>query len=365
MRLRRSDLTRRGITRTRNPDKTWDYRDARGNPVDADTRRRADALVLPPAWTDVWISPHPSGHVQAVGTDKAGRRQYRYHEQWTTQRAEQNFDRVLEAARLLPNVRERSQKALQTQGLSKQRVLACATRLLELGFFRIGSENYAEENGTFGLATIRRDHVTIDRQRVTFDYRAKSGKQRHSSVVDPQVHRCVAELLQRDDETSEDLLAWWDDGAARYQDVKSQDINTHLRIVSGTDLTAKDFRTWSATVLCAVGLAVSTQVGDSPTARKRAVNRAVTETSVYLGNTPAVCRRSYIHPRLFDLYADGVTVADELDELGAGVDHGSFAYQGHLEAAVLAMLTDPRAARRRAAQARRKTRPRSTPRVAA
>lgn len=357
MRLRRSDLTRRGITRTRatHDPKSWDYLDARGEPVDEETRERADALVLPPAWTDVWISPFTNGHVQAVGTDKAGRRQYRYHEQWTTRRAEQNFDRVLEAARVLPEVRERSQNALQIKGLTKQRVLACATRLLELGFFRIGSENYAEENGTFGLATIRREHVSFDRSRVTFDYRAKSGKQRHSSVVDPQVHRCVTELLERHDDSNEELLAWWDDDGQRWQDVKSQDINAHLRAVSGTDLTAKDFRTWSATVLCAVGLAVSTQVGDSATARKRAINRAVAETSDYLGNTPAVCRRSYIHPRLLDLYADGVTVADELDELGAGVDPGSFAYQGHLEAAVLAMLTDPRAARRRATQAKTST----------
>jgi DNA topoisomerase IB len=352
-RLRRSDLTRPGITRTWNGS-NWHYRQPTGEPLDQATRQRCEALVIPPAWQDVWICPHHNGHVQAVGTDAAGRRQYRYHEQWTADRAQQNFERVLNAARVLPEVRRASQQALAQDGLTKARVLGCAVRLLELGFFRIGSETYAEENGSFGLATVRRDHVTLEETRVIFDYRAKSGKQRHSAVADPAIRACVEELLARDD-PDEELLAWWDEDRERWVNVHSDDINNHLRAVSGIDLTAKDFRTWSATVLCAIALAVSTSVGDSPTARKRAVVRAVTETAHYLGNTPAVCRRSYIHPRLLDLYDDGITVADELAELGAEAGEGDFAYQGRVEAAVLAMLTDPQVARRRAARRRKNT----------
>lgn len=323
-----------------------------GDPV---TLQRCLDLVLPPAWIDVWISPWTNGHVQAVGTDARGRRQYRYHDAWTARQNERKFDHVLEVAGQMAGIRPRVLADLALPGMPRARALACAVRLLEVGFFRIGSEEYTETNGSFGLATIRKDHVEIDGDAGGFDYLAKSGKQRHRSIPDPAVVACVQELLARDDEANPELLAWWDEGNGRWVDVKSIDINDHLRALVERDVSAKDFRTWAATVLCAVALAVSTEAANSPTARRRAVTRAIAETAHHLGNTPAVCRASYIHPRLFDLYADGITV--DLLALGDTAAPGDLAYQGPVEAAVLAMLREePEAARRRRAQARARTR---------
>lgn len=364
VRLRRSDLTRPGISRGRRGEE-WVFTAPDGRVItDPTTLERCLDLVLPPAWQDVWISPAPNGHVQAVGTDARGRRQYRYHDGWTARQAERKFDHSLEVAGRLPGVRERVAADLALPGMSRERALACAVRLLDLGFFRIGSEEYAESNGTFGLATIRREHVTVrgeaDEGVVEFDYRAKSGKQRHQAVVDPAVLVCVRELLDRDDPGNPELLAWTDETGA-WVDMKSGDINSHLaHLVPDVTVTAKDFRTWSATVLCAVGLAVSEGVADSATARKRAITRAVKETADYLGNTPTVCRASYIHPRLFDLYADGVTVAAELGALG-DTGPGDLGWQGGVEAAVLDMLRDPQAARRRAHPPARRSRAAAAP----
>jgi len=355
-RLRRSDLTRPGITRRHvGPgSQDWEYDGPDGRVLtDPATVERCRALVLPPAWSDVWISPWPNGHVQAVGTDVKGRRQYRYHEAWTAQQAERKFDHVLEVATALWRIRAGVQADLALPGMPRERALACAVRLLEVGFFRIGSEEYTEANGSFGLATLRKDHVELETEAVLFDYIAKSGKQRHRTIPDPAVRACVQELLARDDEANPELLAWYDEAADRWVDVKSADINDHLRLLVGRDVSAKDFRTWAATMLCAVALAVSTGVADSPTARRRAITRAVAETAHHLGNTPAVCRASYIHPRLFDLYADGITVVDALDAVGDTAAPGDLAYHGAVEAAVLGMLREePAAASRRQTKAR-------------
>ncbi len=357
MRLRRSDPSASGIHRVRKG-KGFRYVDEGGAPVrDPETLERIDALVLPPAWEDVWICPFANGHIQAVGTDAAGRKQYRYHEEWRRKRDLEKFDRVLTFADGLPAMREVIAEQLQEDGLTRNRVLACAARLLDIGFFRIGSEEYAEVNGTFGLATIRREHATVDDDVVTFDYRAKSGKQTLRAVVDPTVATVVGELLARENDPNPELLGFWDDTPGDdgqpvgWTDVKSWDINGYLQDISGgADITAKDFRTWSATVLCSVALAVSEQAVTSPTAAKKAVTRAVQETAHYLGNTPAVCRASYIHPRVIDLFTGGVTISEELQALGADASFGSLAYQGQVEAAVLNLLRNPeasRAARRR------------------
>ncbi|MCW2498395.1 MAG: topoisomerase [Frankiales bacterium] len=333
-RLRRVSPTSPGLHRVRRG-RGFSYVDAGGNPVtDQATLARIEALVLPPAWTDVWVCPVASGHIQAVGTDAAGRRQYRYHDHWRLTRDLAKHERVLDFGALLPAVRRQVCVDLQRQGLDRERVLSCAVRLLDLGFFRIGSEQYASKNQTFGLATMRKDHVSVSRGVVTFDYIAKSGKQRVQSLVEPEVG-AVVQALKRRRGGGEELLAYRD--GDRWVDVKSADINAHLRALTGGEFTAKDFRTWSATVLAAVGLAVSHDAG-SVTARKRAVSRVVQEVAHYLGNTPAVCRSSYIDPRVIDLYDSGITIEKDLKLLGDGASYGQPATQGRIEAALLRLL---------------------------
>ena len=294
--------------------------------------------MLPPAWEDVWICSKPHGHLQAVGTDAAGRRQYRYHDAWRVSRDLEKFEHVMEVGARLPAVRRQVCEQLSGARLDRERVLACAVRLLDLGFFRVGSEQYAAKNGTFGLATLRTDHVTVSRAGVlTFDYIAKSGKQRLQSVAEPEVVAVVRALKQRRGGGPE-LLAYRT--AGRWVDVKSSDINQHLRELAGVDVTAKDFRTWSATVLASVGLAVSAD-RSSVTSRKRAVTRVVQEVSHYLGNTPAVCRASYIDPRVIELFEEGRTIEGDLHRLGADVPIGHPATQGAVEASVLRLLRNP------------------------
>jgi len=341
-RLRRIDCSGPGIRRVRRG-RGFGYVYPDGSKVvDAGTLERIRALVLPPAWEDVWICPFPQGHIQALGTDAAGRRQYRYHDDWRIQRDAAKHDRVLTFARKLPKARETVHEHLGGRGLTKRRVLAAAFRLLDLGFFRVGGETYAEDNGTYGLATMRRKHVTVTGDLVVFDYPAKSGKERTQAIVDPSVTKVVRALLKRDGGGHE-LLAFKDrDG---WHDVTSADINGYLKEVVGEDVSAKDFRTWHATVLMAVGLAVSTSAPTSASGRKRAVSRVVTEVATYLGNTPAVCRSSYIDPRVLDLYDDGVTVTRSLERLGADADFGQPATHGQVEQAVLRMLSSPKRAK--------------------
>ncbi len=347
-RLTRVSCSAPGLQRVR-AKKGFSYVDAGGNPVtDEATLARIEALVLPPAWEDVWICPVAAGHIQATGLDARGRRQYRYHDQWRVMRDLAKHERILDFAVALPAAREQIQRDLHEKDMTRRRVLSCAVRLLDLGFFRVGSEQYAEENGTFGLATIRKEHVTVSRGGViTFDYTAKSGKHRVQQVADPDVCAVVTAMKRRR-QGGEELLAWWEGPAGRqnsksghWADVKSHDINDHLRELLGGDYTAKDFRTWNATVLTAVGLAVSVDAAPTPTARKRAVTRVVKEVAGYLGNTPAVCRSSYIDPRIIDLYENGVTVARDLEELGQDGVFGQPATQGALEAAVLRLLREP------------------------
>jgi DNA topoisomerase IB len=338
-RLRRVSCSGPGLSRRRRGN-GFSYYDAAGRPVeDAATLSRIAALVIPPAWTDVWICPASTGHIQATGLDARGRRQYRYHDVWRLQRDLAKHDRILDFAARLPAAREKIRADLHGTALTSDRVLACAVRLLDLGFFRIGGEQYAEENQTYGLATMHKEHVQVARDgTLTFDYTAKSGKHLHKSLCEPEVGAVIASLRRRRGGPEEELLAFRGPGGA-WVDVKSADINAYLRSATGGDDSAKDFRTWSATVLAAIGLSVSTQA-ESPTARKRAVTRVVKEVSEQLGNTPAVCRASYIDPRIIDLYDAGITIGDDLDELGAEASYGEPAFQGALEAAVLRLLRD-------------------------
>src|SRR3954471_761068 len=342
-RLRRVDCAQPGIRRVKRG-RGFVYLDACGNRVtEAPTLQRIADLVIPPAWTDVWICSVANGHIQATGTDAAGRRQYRYHDDWRRNRDREKHEKMLEFARALPGARERMLADVARPKLDRERVLGGAARLLDLGFFRIGSEEYAETNQSYGLATMRREHVTCSKGVVTFDYVAKSGKQRIQSVADDDLCRLVI-ALKRVRRGGPELLGYQSgDG---WVDIKSHDINGYLRDITGGDFTAKDFRTWHATVLCAVGLAVSVDAPSSEPARKRAVTRAVKEVAHYLGNTPAVCRASYIDPRVIDLYNDGITIQNDLHRLGADATFGQLATQGPIEAAVLELLREPDAGRR-------------------
>ena len=333
IRLRRADTGGPGILRKRHG-RGFTYVDADGERVaDTEVLARINDLVIPPAWEEVWICPYPGGHIQATGVDARGRKQYLYHRRWRERRDQEKFDEMLDFARALPRMRKRVERDLENaDGLGKERVLAAAVRLLDRGFFRIGSEDYAVENETYGLATMRKSHVSLANGFVVFDYPAKHGKQHVRRVVDPEVADVVQALKRRRGGT-EELLAYKD--GRRWVDVKSADINAYVKAATGQDFSAKDFRTWGATVLAAVGLAVSPARGTKH-ARKRAVTRVIKEVAHHLGNTPAVARASYIDPRVIDRYLDGYTIRlDVIDEEGTAI-------QGRIEQAVIELIEDYR-----------------------
>ena len=335
-RLRRADCGAPGIGRRRHG-RGFIYVDTAGKRVrDAEVLDRIRGLVIPPAWRDVWICPHPNGHIQAVGVDAAGRKQYLYHPRWRQRRDQEKFDRMVEFARALPRVRRITSEHLSRRGLPRERVLACAVRLLDRGFFRIGGEDYAEENETFGLATMRKDHVSLPGPgRVAFEYTAKGGIERIHSIVAPDVYEVVQKLKRRRLGGPE-LLAYKD--GASWRDVRSADINQYLKQVAGGEYSAKDFRTWHATQLAAVALAVSAQASRSRTRSKRAIARAVAEVAFYLGNTPAISRKSYIDPRVIDRFVGGVTIAGVLEDIGSTDPFSDPAFQGPVEEAVLDLI---------------------------
>jgi DNA topoisomerase-1 len=338
-RLRRVDPSAPGLRRRRRG-RGFEYLDPDGRQVeDPEVLARVAALAIPPAWRDVWISLHPMGHIQATGVDAAGRTQYRYHDRWRERRDAAKFQAMVGFARALPEMRERVEQDLALEGLPRDRVLAAAVRLLDIGFFRIGSEEYADENESFGLATIRKEHVTVGDGVVTFDYPAKSGQRRVQSVADPEVAEIVGRLRRRRGGSPE-LLAYRDERGA-WRDLRSDDVNAYVKEVTGGDFTAKDFRTWSATVLAAVALATRGRVAATASARKRAIAAAVKEVAFYLGNTPTVCRASYIDPRVIDRYQGGLTIAPALAELaepGERETPGEVALDGRVEQAVLDLI---------------------------
>jgi DNA topoisomerase IB len=313
-RLRRSDCSSPGITRVRAGRGVF-YRDAGGEKVtDEATLERIGALVIPPAWKDVWISPHHNGHLQATGVDAAGRRQYLYHQAWRAQRDREKFDRMLAFAATLPKLRATLLGHLRLDGLPRERALACAVRLLDLGFFRLGSEGYAEQNETYGVATLEQRHVRIDDEdQVVFDYVAKHGQRRVQVIADGEVVD-VVEMLKRRRGAKSRLLAYKEGG--RWHELHPPDVNGYLKEHAG-ECTAKDFRTWNGTVLAAIGIAVKAE--DAAGSRKRharAIVDTVKEVAFFLGNTPAVAKSSYIDPRVFDRYDSGWTIAARVDELG-------------------------------------------------
>src|SRR3954469_7991427 len=334
-RLRRADCSRAGIRRRRRG-KGFEYLDQDGSRLTGDeTLERIRDLAIPPAWEDVWICPFPMGHIQATGLDARGRKQYRYHDKWRERRDQLKFDDMVDFARALPGMRRKVDEHLAAGGLTRERVLAAAVRLLDRGFFRVGGEDYAVENESYGLATIHKRHVQLlDDYRLRFDYPAKSGQRRVQSIVDPEVYEVVGELKRRRGGSPE-LLAYRD--GRRWRDLKSADINAYIKEVTGGDFSAKDFRTWNATVLAAVALAVSGPAAKrSKWARKRAETRAIKEVARYLGNTPTVARASYVDPRVFDRFEGGLTIGGVIEAIGEEGDIG--ALHGPAEDAVLDLI---------------------------
>jgi DNA topoisomerase-1 len=335
--LRRSDCSGPGLRRRRQGC-GFTYEDEHGRPVtDEDSLARLRGLAIPPAWSDVWICIDPLGHLQATGTDGAGRRQYLYHPLWREHRDRQKFRRMTEFAQALPRLRRRVAGHLAGSELDRTRVLAAATRMLDVGHFRIGGEEYAEQGGGLGLATLRKEHVTVRGAAVTFDYPAKSGVRRLHEVRDPDVSSVVRELKRRRG-GPEELLAYRAGG--RWAGIRSDDINDYIKLSLGAEYSAKDFRTWNATVLAAALLAAAPRGSAARTSRKRTINAAVRDVAELLGNTPAVARRAYIDPRVFDRYQSCWTIRlprDGLDLLDGASGRG----RRRLELAVLDLLADP------------------------
>ncbi len=331
-RLRRSDCSGPGIERRR-AGRGFAYYDAGARVTDPDTLTRIAELGIPPAWRSVWICSDPRGHLQATGIDAAGRKQYRYHDAWRLRRDAEKFDEMTSFARALPSLRERAQADLaMTREVSRERVLAASVRLLDRGFFRIGTEQYAVTNESYGLATIRKEHVALEPDgTMVFDYPAKSGQRRVQAVVDPLVTEIVATLKRRRGGGPE-LLAYRE--RRRWHDLRSPDINLYVKEATGADFSAKDFRTWNATVLAAVALSVS----GAATSKKASITRAVKETARYLGNTPAVCRASYIDPRVFDAYQGGDVLDREVLERAVQDGAELAIHQREIEEAVLDLI---------------------------
>jgi DNA topoisomerase IB len=284
----------------------------------------------------VWICPDPYGHIQATGFDVAGRKQYLYHERWRALQDRKKFDRMLEFAQSLPRLRRRVQRDLRRRGLVRERVLGCAVRLLDLGLLRIGTEQYAKDNGTYGLATLKKRHVSFEGDAIVLEFKGKGDRSETRRIEDPRVLATVRALKRRRGGGA-GLLAYRQ-GRGSWCALRSEQINAYLKELTGDEFSAKYFRTWNATMLAAVEVA-GAEDGQplSRAARERAINQAVKQVASYLGNTPAVCRSSYIDPRVFDRFRDGETIRGALDE-SIGRDGNLPSKRGAVEQAVLRLI---------------------------
>src|SRR3954447_16086307 len=298
--LRYSNDTRPGITRRRSG-RGMSYRGPDGASIhDAEVLERIRALAIPPAWTDVWICPDPAGHLQATGRDARGRKQYRYHARWRAGRDESKFERMIEFGKVLPRIRKRCEADLAKPGLSRDKVLAAVVRLLETTLIRVGNDEYARMNRSFGLTTLRGRHVSVEGAAIRFRFRGKSGQRHEVGLRD----RRLAAIVRRCQELPGQELFAYIGRDGEVHDVRSEDVNEYLREISGANITAKDFRTWAGTVLAYRALRAA-GAADDARAAKRNIVAAVKETALHLGNTPAVARRSYVHPAVVDAYLEG------------------------------------------------------------
>ena len=276
---------------------------------DENDLRRIRKLAIPPAWTDVWICPDPNGHVQATGRDARGRKQHRYHARWREVRDENKYNRMIDFANALPRIRKRTAKDLAKSGLPIEKVLATVVRILETGVIRIGNEEYAKQNNSFGLTTMRDRHVRIRGGAMRFEFRGKSGKLHKIELNDPRLAKVVKGCQDIPGQELFQYLA--DDGERRR--ISSTDVNTYLREITGGDFTAKDFRTWAGTVLAAMALR-EVEKCDTKAQQKKNIVKAIETVAAKLGNTPTICKKCYIHPFVLDAYTDGTLLAQAAEQ---------------------------------------------------
>jgi len=289
-----------GISRLANG-RHFRYRNPDGAFVrDRSELQRIKTLAIPPAWTGVWIAPMANGHIQATGRDARGRKQYRYHARWREVRDETKFQRMALFARALPQIRRRVARDLRQTGLTREKVLATVVQLLETTLIRIGNEEYARQNDSYGLTTLKKRHVAVRGERLRFEFKGKSGIRHAVSLSDRHLARVVRACL---DIPGQHLFAYLDDSGAR-QSIDSSDVNAYIREIAGEDFSAKDFRTWVGTVSCATILGAM-EPFDSATSAKSNVVAAIKEVAARLGNTPAVCRKCYVHPAVVEAYQEG------------------------------------------------------------
>jgi DNA topoisomerase I len=283
----------------------FQYLDAAGKQIrDKQRLLRIKHLAIPPAWTDVWICPSAVGHIQSTGRDARRRKQYRYHERWRELRDENKFERLADFAKALPKIRRRVAEDLKLSGLPRQKVLATIVQLLERTLIRVGNEEYARENKSFGLTTIKNRHVTVRGAQLRFRFRGKSGRQHEVDVTDRRIAKIVSKC--QDLPGQELFQCVGDDGNVR--DITSQDVNDYLREISGANFTAKDFRTWGGTVLAAIALNTN-EKSESLKEAKVNIKNAICAVAELLGNTPAICRKCYVHPRVIEAYSAGISIA--------------------------------------------------------
>jgi DNA topoisomerase-1 len=304
VRLRKTSPDQPGWTRRR-AGAGFVYLDENGDRLPADLAQRVTDLVIPPAWRDVWVTPYDNGHLQAVGTDDAGRRQYLYHPDWRTRRDAEKFERMLEFGRALVRARERVLLDLGSEGMPLERACAAAVRLLDLGYFRIGNDVYADENGSFGLTTLERRHVRRQQDRLVFAFVGKSGVDHRIEIDDETVVEAI-EVMRRRRGEDRRLLAY--KNGRSWRSILPELVNEYVRDSTGLNVTAKDFRTWHATVLAAAALAETAEPGETKASRKRAVSGAMTEVAEFLGNTPTLARSAYVDPRVVEAYERGRTI---------------------------------------------------------
>lgn len=299
-RLRYMDDSMPGYARRRSG-KAFSYYGKKDNLIrEPAVLRRIKSLAIPPAWTDVWICPYENGHIQATGRDAKGRKQYKYHSSWIEIRDEVKYNRVLQFARALPAIRAAMDRDMQLRGLSRRKVVAAVLKMLELTLIRVGNQEYARDNKTFGLTTMQNKHVEISGSKMRFRFKGKSGVQRDVAISEARLARIVRKCQ---DLTGQHLFEYIDEEGA-VQQVSSDDVNEYLREISGQDFTAKDFRTWAGTVLASMALQEFQQF-DSEAKAKKNVVEAVRAVAARLGNTPAVCRKCYVHPAILDAYMEG------------------------------------------------------------
>jgi DNA topoisomerase I len=325
---------RPGIRRERDGD-DFRYLGRDGQPItNARTLARIQSLGIPPAWTDVWICADPRGHIQATGRDAKGRKQYRYHPRWREVRDETKYGRMMAFGQALPQIRARVDADLARPGLPREKALATVVRLLEKTFIRVGNEEYARQNDSYGLTTLRNEHVEVEGSKVRFHFRGKSGKEHDIDLADRRVARIIRKMQ---DLPGQEVFAYKDDdGEAR--SIDSDDVNAYLREITGQDFTAKDFRTWAGTVLAAMALEEA-EIGETNAQAKKNVVRAIETVAARLGNTPAICRKCYVHPAIISSYLDGTLVESMKQRVAEALEEGSQSLNRQ-EASVLRLLQE-------------------------